>query len=302
MQERQGKIYELLRRTYRRWGSSLESGNTASARLGRSFFCLSFRHDLDRLDRAGLDRFLEMERAINAPATCYVLPYQYRAWGRETSRLAQAGLEVALHSEARPGVMLGHVQLTRILEGQIRRRLKRQIKGLKSAAGLAPAGHAPHSIHNYLPFDLYYSWEIIGLAGLATGLDYVTDYETIGRVDIGAERFPLPNPPLIRSRGGQEIVVLATGWEDKFFQTTSLERNLGSDREYADKSLDQAWASLRDQIEACQAAQRPLIVGLHPHWSTDWPSWELKARAVDWARRNGVEILDQAELARRVRT
>jgi len=280
----------------------LRSGSKAVIRPGRSFFALGFRHDLDGMDQADLARFLDLHQGFKGGSTDFVLGSQFRSWRGRVGRLLSLDHEIALHSEARPLFMISSPKVTRLLESQYRRRLVGQKELAQRFSGLPLAGHAPHDVHNYLPFDLGDSLEIIGQATLRTGLAYLADFEAAARAASGSPRFPLPNPPYIRSQGRSRIVVLPVGWDDKIFWASWAHRHLeGWPHDFLDVGLEQAWESLLGQMEACREARRPLIVSLHPYWFVRGrlPTWELKQRALEWAAAEGVAVLKHMDLAAR---
>ncbi|MBW1713725.1 MAG: hypothetical protein JRJ59_11315 [Deltaproteobacteria bacterium] len=302
MKERRGRLSRFVSGEYKAFGRPLSSTGKSRVLPGRPFFALAFRHDLDGMEQGDLDKFIDLHQAWTGGSTDFVLPGQFKRWRSNSARLLALDHEIALHSEARPRLMLGNPQATRILEGQYRRRLVNQIFKAEHYSGLPLAGHAPHDVNNYLPFDASTTWEIIGQATLKTGLAYVADYEGASRTPSGTDRFPLPSPPYLRVRGEHRVVVLPVGWDDKFFWASWADRNLkGWGRDFLDRTLDEAWASLESQLEACREKRRPLVVNLHPYWFVRGalPTWELKQRALEWAAREGVAVLKHMDMAAR---
>lgn len=305
MKERTGAAFEALKDWYNQLGRPLETESQVRIRPVKPFFRLAFRHDLDRMDSVDLDRFLRLHQPQPEKSTCFVLMNQFQSWPDLVRDLDRAGHEVALHSEARPNMLMGHAQTTRLIEMHYRRRLISQRKEAERLSRLEMIGHAPHSINNFLPFDLGMTWEIIGQATIGSGLGYVSDWEAVSRVSSGQADFPLPLPPYIRlagdrSKTGGAIVNLPTAWDDKFFFTSWADYHLRGKKDmFNDHTLDQAWQSLKAQAEACRAAGRPLVINLHPYWFTRkiLPTWELKQKALDWAAEEGVEVVTLKELA-----
>ena len=280
----------------------LISGSRAELKPSKPFFAVSFRHDLDGMGEGDLARFIELHQQHPGGSTNFVLKSQFRKWRTKAARLLSLDHEIALHSEARPSFMLGFPGATRIMESQYRRRLVNQRLAAQHYCGLPLAGHAPHGIHNFLPFKTTANWEIIGQATLRSGLAYVADWQTPSRVASGTDLFPLPDPPYLRTMGRNKVVVLPCGWDDKFFWAPWAERNLfGRTGEFLNRGPDEAWKSLLTQLESCREMRRPLIISLHPYWFTRkvLPTWELKERTLEWATKEGVAVLKLMDLAAR---
>lgn len=280
----------------------LVSGSRAELRPSKPFFAIAFRHDMDGMEEGDLSRFIELHQQHPGGSTDFILKGQLKRWRARSARLLALDHEIALHSESRPCFMLGFPWATRIMESQYRRRLVNHRLSAQHYCGLPLAGHAPHDYHNFLPFKATTNWQIIGQATIRSGLIYVADWLAPSRVSSGTETFPLPNPPYLRIMGRNRVVVLPCGWDDKFFWAPWAERCLfGRKEEFLDRTLDQAWDSLRAQLETCREMRRPLIISLHPYWFTRdvLPTWELKLRALEWAAKEGVAVCKLMDLAAR---
>ena len=283
-------------------GKYLISGARAQLKPSKPFFAISFRHDLDGMEDGDLSRFIELHQHNPGGSTDFLLVKQFKRWKGRVAQLLSLDHEIALHSEARPYFMLGFPWATRIMESQYRRRLLNQFLSAQHYSGLPLAGHAPHDIHNYLPFKATTTWQIIGQATIRSGPSYVADWLAPSRVASGTDVFPLPDPPYLRIMGQRKVVVLPCGWDDKFFWEPWAQRNLyGATEEFSGRGPEKAWHSLLGQLEKCRDRRLPLIISLHPYWFTRevLPTWELKERTLEWARKEGVAVLKLMDLAAR---
>lgn len=297
------KIYLLLQTL---WRSLLEERFSPETRSEvvpvKSGPALCFRHDMDNLSVSDIDKFCMLDRETGVLSSCFFLEHQLKNGKQALLDMASAGYDVELHSEARPLFSTSIVQLLWLVEAGYRRKLKRQVKKMRRY-GLNPLGHCPHTIHNYIGFQTWIDWNVIEQASIGTGLGYVSDYRMIAPIPDGEDRFSEPLPPFIRRLKSQEVMVLPTSWDDKFFFSSYENRYIfrKTDSLHSGKTVDEAFQSALGQFHRCIDADIPCVVNLHPYTGMhmDIPMFELKKKLIAVAKEKNVSVMSLKQVYER---
>jgi hypothetical protein len=132
---------------------------------------------------------------------------------------------------------------------------------------------------------------------MRAGFAYVSDWRLPSRVAEG-EEFIAPWPAYLRGRGKEEILVLPTCWDDKYFfysyEDLHIRRLAPLEEIYRPRSAQDAWTSFARQAEHCRALRTPCVINMHPWHAAcnGQPQFhELKKKIVDWCSREGISIL-----------
>ena len=297
MMESESRSGRLLRRIYGEFQKHLDSEFDAEINPQQLGFSVCIRHDMDRFDERGFEEFLRLDDSIDAPSTLFFLDSQYSKFPQRIRDLSTGKYERALHSESKPVPYCISVhQASRLLERAYARRLRRQKRKFdRIFAGCE--GHAPHSVNNYLPFQGWINWNIIESASLRSGFAYLSDWRLPSRVAEG-EEFPPPWPAYVRRRGLSEILVLPTSWDDKYFFYSFEDQNfrklVPESVNYRPIAVEEAFASVRKQAEACRELTSPFVINIHPWHSVcnKQPQFmELKRRLVGWCLEHGIPMV-----------
>ena len=296
MRERRGLPYEIGRRAYRRLRRFFDSDCDVEIEPLQLGFAVCFRHDMDNFDASNFADFLAIEQEIAAPSTLFFMEEQFTTFGDQIRRLDPDRYECGLHSEAKPTPWCWSLpQVSRWLECSYAWGLRRQVRLYRRALGV-PRGHSAHAVNNYLPFQGWINWNIIENASLRAGLDYISDWRLPARTAEG-EEFQPPWPAYRRRRGAEQILVLPTSWDDKYFfysyEDQRIRQLAPADQSYRSNCIEAAWNSFLRQAEHCRALQTPAIVNIHP-WHAACNSqpifYDFKQRVVEWCRREYIDI------------
>ena len=265
----------------------------------KSFPAVCFRHDMDACGPAELSKFVNQDRLLDVPSTCFFLLHQVLECTETLRKLESSGYEIELHSEARPFWGTSVVQLISITENGYRKNLRRQLRRMHGK-GFKPLGHAPHSIHNYLGFQSWINWNVIEQASIGIGLPYISAWRSMSCLSEGTVGFPVPLPPYCRKMGSRQVLVLPTSWDDKYFFSSYEDRHIRrtTDSMVTGHTVKEALSSIFIQLDRCKQASVPLVLNLHPvHAVTGRAKvLELKEEVIGLARGQGIPILSLRQL------
>ena len=293
-----------LRRTFPAFGGDGILTHSKITSVRTPGFCIGFRHDMDLIsDGDALDRFLEVDAPLGVASTCFFRLEDIARYRARARQLIETGIEVQLHSEARPRVVLSLPKIP--AEGWLVYRyatnLARQKRALESLLGCQIAGHCPHAVNNYLYFNTYMNWSIIERATAMAGFRYLSDWRAPSRTSEN-ESFPAPLPPYRHVvAGGATCLVLPTAWDDKYlfssFEDIHIRRTLTNNT--VGHSEEEAFSNLLSQLRWCRRQDVPFILNLHPvHMlNPELPALSLKARLVSWARENDIQVRTLAQIS-----